>query len=197
MTHPGLRVELVQAEPEAATPGLLMREFDAVIAETYPGQPRRLASGTEEWEICTDPMRIALRPGIDDPSAPLSALRDVPWIMEPEGSIAREWAVSTCRNAGFEPDIVVETDDMRAQLGFVEHGFGVAFLPDLVWFDTHPPRQSVRIGERKILLRIRTGFSANPAVAALHHAIQSADTATRRTAHHRLAIADSGSATQP
>jgi len=188
--HPGLRVEIVQAEPEAATPGLLMREFDAVIAETYPGQPRRPAAGTEEWPICTDPMRIASRPGIDDPSAPLSALRAAPFIMEPEGSNAREWAVSTCRNAGFEPDIIVATDDMRAQVRFVERGLGVAFLPDLVWFDTPPPKQLVRVSEREILLRIRTGYSGHPAVAAMHHAIQSANTTVRRAIRGRLAKPD-------
>ncbi|MFV0132011.1 LysR substrate-binding domain-containing protein [Streptomyces sp. HMX87] len=59
--RPRVRVEAVeatQAEPDTSLPGLLTRDFDLVIHETFPGQARP-ARASEHHLLCEEAMRPA------------------------------------------------------------------------------------------------------------------------------------------
>ncbi|MEU1372205.1 LysR substrate-binding domain-containing protein [Streptomyces triculaminicus] len=175
--HPGLRVHLTQAEPEQALPALLAHDFDLVVTEEYPGSPGPRPTGLELEELHEDALRLAIPPG-EGRAVRLADLRDRPWVLEPEGSAARHWALTLCRTAGFEPDVRFESADLLFHARLVEQGHAVAFLPDLLWsgrtptVTLHPLPQG--LNARKIITAVRVGSSRHPAVEACREALRQA-----------------------
>ncbi|MFF4758459.1 LysR substrate-binding domain-containing protein [Streptomyces sp. NPDC001292] len=181
--HPNLRVHLTHMEPEKALPALQARDFDLVLAEEYPGSPNPRPAGLEQEDLLDDPLHLALPKPSDSPDAdgPVAALRSVadhPWVMEPEGTAARHWAMTLCRNAGFEPDVRFETTDLLLHLRLVEQNHAVAVLPNLVW-NGQPPTLTLRQlprGQRtrRLFTVVRRGRSRHPAIVACRDALQRA-----------------------
>jgi DNA-binding transcriptional LysR family regulator len=128
---PQLRIELAELPPEQSLFELSARRFDLVIAEQYPGHTRERTSGIDHDLLGEDPIRVALPPA--EKPAPLRALADRAWVMEPAGTAVRQWAVQQCRAAGFEPDVRYEAEDLTAHVRLVEAGHAVGMLPDLIW----------------------------------------------------------------
>ncbi|WP_086824345.1 LysR family transcriptional regulator [Allokutzneria sp. NRRL B-24872] len=174
--HPRLRVHVVHIEAELVLPALLTREFDLVIAEEYPGNALPRPAGIERRELCRDPLRLALPPGSGPPR--LSDLATRPWAMEPEGTVARLWAVTVCRNAGFEPDVRFESADVLFHVHIVEQGHAVALVPDLVWRSTttsavlRPMPGGPHL--RTLFTAVRTGTESHPAITACRDALAAA-----------------------
>jgi DNA-binding transcriptional LysR family regulator len=168
--HPGLRAHVTQLEPERALPALLARDFDLVIAEEYPGIPNPRPAELEQEDLCGDTLRLASLAGTD-----LPALAGQPWIMEPEGSAARQWAVTLCRDAGFEPDVRFESPDLLLHLRLVEQGHAAAFLPDLVWRGRPPTLALGHLPEerqaRRLFTVVRRGSGEHPAIRAGRRAL--------------------------
>lgn len=184
--HPRLRVHVTHREPEKALPALQARDFDLVLAEEYPGNPNPRPAELEEEDLLDDPLRLALPEPNDTgdmagPTAALRSLADHPWVMEPEGTPARHWAMTLCRNAGFEPDVRFETTDLLLHQRLVEQKHAVAFLPDLVW-SGRPPTVTLRQlprGQRtrRVFTVVRRGGGPHPAVLACRSALRDAVTA--------------------
>ena len=177
--HPQLRVHVTQMEPERSLPALQARDFDLVLAEEYPGNPSPRPAELEEEDLLDDALHLALpeRAGGPDAESPMTALRslaDHPWVLEPEGTTARHWAMTLCRNAGFEPDVRFETTDLLLHVRLVEQNHAAAFLPDLVWSGRHPTvalRQLPRGRRtRRVFTAVRRGRSSHPAVQACRDA---------------------------
>ncbi|MEU5642094.1 LysR family transcriptional regulator [Streptomyces milbemycinicus] len=191
--HPHLRVHVTHMEPEKALPALQARDFDLVLAEEYPGNPNPRPAELEQEDLLEDPLHLALPKPAEDTdapdtggpatggpntSAPLAALRslaDHPWVMEPEGTAARHWAMTLCRNAGFEPDVRFETTDLLLHLRLVEQKHAAAFLPDLVWSVRAPTVTLQRLPRgqrtRRVFTVVRRGRSQHPAVLACRDAL--------------------------
>ncbi|WP_431921136.1 LysR family transcriptional regulator [Nonomuraea jabiensis] len=176
-THPAVRVEITQAEPDTALPALLARDVDLVIDETFPGHvsPAR-ATALSHRVLREDPMRLAVR---DTAVSSLSDLVERPWVMEPVGTPARQWAVSLCHEAGFEPDVAFESADMLVHARLAAGGHAVALLPDLLWCDRAPDVTLLDLAStqrRTILATVRTAAGDHPlvhtALAALRHAVE-------------------------
>ncbi|WP_067483649.1 LysR family transcriptional regulator [Actinomadura hibisca] len=178
--HPGLRVEVTQAEPETALPALLARDFDLVITEEYPDSPMARPAEIEHAELCLDEIRLAVPRDWDSPGEEraLLALADRPWVMEPSGSAARHWATIVCRSAGFEPDVRFESSDLLLHLRLVEEGHAVALLPDLVWTGRAPTVALRALPQgrrtRRLLTAVRRGGGAHPAVRACRRVLEQA-----------------------
>ncbi|WAZ26023.1 LysR substrate-binding domain-containing protein [Streptomyces cinnabarinus] len=189
--HPRLRVHVTQLEPEKALPALQARDFDLVLAEEYPGNPTARPAGLEAEDLLDDPLHLATPTAADaaGPTAALRSLADHPWVLEPEGTAARHWALTLCRNAGFEPDVRFETTDLLLHLRLVEQRHAAAFLPRLVWNGGTPtvPLRELPRGQRtrRVLTVVRRGGSRHPAVEAcrdaLRHAVRTADGGSRST----------------
>jgi DNA-binding transcriptional LysR family regulator len=178
--HPHLRVHLTHMEPERALAALQARDFDLVLAEEYPGNPNPRSAELHQEDLLDDPLYLALpSPGTktdsDGPMAALRSLADHPWVMEPEGTPARYWAMTLCRDAGFEPDVRFETTDLLLHLRLVEQKHAAAFLPDLVW-SGQPPTVTLRKlprgqRSRRIFTVVRHGRSQHPAIVACRDAL--------------------------
>jgi len=173
--HPQLRLHVTQLEPEASLPALAARDFDVVLGEEYPGQPKPRMSQIEQRDLIHDPMRLALPAGFPDKN--LRALAELPWVMEPEGTGPRQWSTALCREAGFEPDVHFESTDLLLHVRLVETGHAAALLPDLIW-ESDPPTVALRQlpGKpvRRIFTAVRRGAGRQPAVLAVREALTEA-----------------------
>ncbi|MGO4857650.1 LysR substrate-binding domain-containing protein [Arthrobacter sp. 2MCAF14] len=175
-THPRIEVLLTQAEPDEAIPGVLSREFDLAIVESFPGQPLVRSEATEHHLLFEDAMRLGI--SVSDPRARpglyLEQFARDPWIMEPTGTPAREWAVDVCRKAGFDPRVQYESPDMFVHQRFASQGLALAFLPDLMWANTTPEvaLHLLRPGmARTVYTVVRSGAGGHPLIRAFHDAL--------------------------
>jgi len=179
-THPGLSIQLTQAEPEVAVPGLLARQFDLVCDDAFSDFPPARPSDINLEALATDPMRVAFRDaprGLAAFEVKLEDFSTAPWVMELPGSPGREWAVATCRRAGFEPRIEHQTSDVVVQAQLVERGHAVAFLPDLLWFGRQPTfhlRWMEPAHTRTLTTTCRAGSQGHPSIVVLRGAFRQA-----------------------
>jgi DNA-binding transcriptional LysR family regulator len=171
--HPFLRVEVTELEPEAALPALAAGEFDLVLGEEYPGQPLPRPRETERLDLLTDELRLITPARWSEQSLPSLASR--PFVMEPVGTTARQWATAACRQAGFEPDARYTTTDLQIHLRLVESGLAAALLPDLSGAgDRHDVAAHRLPGHpgRQIFTTVRRGAARHPKIQAFTTALQ-------------------------
>ncbi len=175
--HPALRVTMTQMEPEESLPALVARDFDLVLGEEYPGHPQFRPPELEQEDLGRDQMRLARPSGGAHvpPPGDLRELAGTPWVMEPEGTTARHWAIAQCREAGFEPDVRFQSTDLLLHVRLVETGHAAALLPDLVWLDRPPPDYLESLPgtpARRIFTAVRRGASKQPAVRVLRDSLR-------------------------
>lgn len=179
-THPRLRVEMVQHEPEAGLEETWTRRFDLVIAEQYPGHAAPRFSGLDRQPLITDRIRLGLpAPGVGsgavDAVRRLADAAELPWVLEPEGAASRHWALQACRSAGFEPDVRYETADLQAQVRLIETGNAVALLPDLLHAGTTRALRLIDLAgdpERAVFTAARASAEGHPGLAAVRAALR-------------------------
>jgi DNA-binding transcriptional LysR family regulator len=142
--HPGIRVELIEAEPPDSLAALQRGECDLTLAFTYPGMPEPPArpGGNDlvTVPLLDDPVVVVLpknHPLQRRRVVRLTDLADERWIAGCPR--CRVHFVRACGDAGFEPDIAFTTDDNLAVQSLVAAGVGIALMPGLVLsFLRHP-----------------------------------------------------------
>src|SRR5919205_68912 len=141
---PGLRCELVEAEPEQALPALALGDVDLVLGDEWQHQPVRLPPGVERHDLLEDPVHLVLP--ADHPAArrhpravPLADLAGEAWAT---GHPGMGWDAMThraCRElGGFDPDVRHRTNDPTISLALVARGLAVCMLPALPLPPEHP-----------------------------------------------------------
>ena len=171
--HPSLRVEVTELEPEVALPALVAGEFDLVLGEEYPGQPLPRPRETERHDLLTDELRLITPAGWGERS--LTSLASRPFVLEPVGTTAREWATAACRQAGFEPDVRYTSTDLQIHLRLAESGLAAALLPDLSGAGDRQDVLTHRLQgrpRRQIFSTVRRGAARHPKVHAFTTALQ-------------------------
>lgn len=168
--HPRLRVTMSQREPEEGLRDTAAHEFDLVIAEQYPNHAAPRHPSLDRVPLTTDALRLAV-PAADSWSR-VSSIEDVrarPWAMEPYGAASRHWAEQLCRQAGFEPDVRFETDDLEAHIALIESGSAVAVVPELMLVRRRPGVRLIDLPEaprRSVFTSVRRSSAATPGVRA-------------------------------
>ena len=171
--HPSLRVEVTELEPEVALPALAAGEFDLVLGEEYPGQPLPRPRETERHDLLTDELRLITPAGWSERS--LTSLASRPFVLEPVGTTAREWATAACRQAGFEPDVRYTSTDLQIHLRLAESGLAAALLPDLSGAGDRQDVVTHRLQgrpRRQIFSTVRRGAARYPKVQAFTTALK-------------------------
>jgi DNA-binding transcriptional LysR family regulator len=171
--HPSLRVEVTELEPALALPALIAGEFDLVLGEEYPGFPQPQPRETERYDLLTDELRLITPAGWTERSLPSLASR--PFVLEPVGTPAREWATAACRHAGFEPDARYTSIDLQFHLRLVESSLAAALLPDLSGTGDQReviPRQLDGRPRRQIFTTVRRGTARHPNIQAFTTALR-------------------------
>ena len=169
-----LRVEVTELDPELALPALIAGEFDLILGEEYPGFPLSRPRETERLDLLTDELRLITPAGWSERSLPSLASR--PFVMEPVGTTAWEWATAACRQAGFEPDVRYTSTDLQIHLRLVESGLAAALLPDLSGAadDRHHVAAHRLNGRprRQIFTTVRRGAASHPNIQAFTTALK-------------------------
>ncbi|QMU71465.1 LysR family transcriptional regulator [Streptacidiphilus sp. P02-A3a] len=146
---PQARVRIIEADPPAALPCLLRGEADLALVYDYPYPDRDTALGDGrllQETLASDPMAVAVPAGhplAALPSIPLGALRQESWAT-PRPSVCQQALGAACRDAGFRPAVVYETENYHSMLGLVATGAGVAVVPRLAVLGGAPPRVALR-----------------------------------------------------
>jgi DNA-binding transcriptional LysR family regulator len=181
---PGLRCELVEAEPEWSLPALAIGDVDVVLADEWEHQPLALLGGVAREDLLRDPVYIVLpagHPVLDRHAGavPLAELEGEAWTTGHLGTAWKSMVERACRELGrFEPDIRHRTNDAVLSLALVAGGRAVTLLPALVDPGSHPGIAVRKIAEgsvhRNILMATRAADAERPSVRALRAAIQAA-----------------------
>ena len=129
--HPGVDVTLAMAEPLDAVAALRAGDHD--VALTIEGAP--VQEGVELVHLLDDPLYVVLPRGhalADRTRVKLADLAGEPWLLGSTGTCPDRLVFqAACHRAGFEPEVVLQTDDYNAIQGFVAAGVGPALIPDL------------------------------------------------------------------
>lgn len=172
--YPGLRVELVESEPEVALPALLSGDFDVIVSEEYPGSEPELPHHVEREVLAADPLELVAAAGLLDGRDLPGAGETLPWALEPIGAASRAWAVRHCSGWGFTPSVQYECWDLDLLLLLVRQGAAVSVLPRLVL----PPRSQttdlVRMetgAARTLVSLVRRARKSDPSVRAVRLAL--------------------------
>jgi DNA-binding transcriptional LysR family regulator len=186
---PQVRLEVTEAEVEAAVPALRLQHLDVVVGDEYSGLPRPREGDLVRESLLHEAVRVVLP--VDHPLArrrrvPLRGLSGAAWAGGQPRTGQREMHLRACRElGGFEPDMRHASDDLLILLELVRSGGACALLPDLVHAD-RDPSVAVRaladghLGREVYLLTRRARSPAVEAVAAaLHDAARGAAAALR------------------
>ncbi|WP_371478081.1 LysR family transcriptional regulator [Kitasatospora sp. NBC_00315] len=131
--HPGIRVELLEAEPPESLHRLLRGECDIALAFGYPGTATEVPDGLEEIPLMEDLLTVLLPVGHPlgrRHAVRLADLAEERWIAGCPRCRAN--LLHICAEEGFTPDVVFTTDDNLAVQSLVAAGVGIALMPALV-----------------------------------------------------------------
>lgn len=176
--HPGLEVEVIEADAAETLPALRIGELDLVCEDEYDTAAITDPALHREG-VLTDRLRLVLPR--DDPLAAaetvrLADLSDRPWA---SGRVDDQYSAAvdrTCRErGGFAPRVLHRASDLMLLLSLVRVGRAVALLPDLLGAD-RDERVAVRsiVGgdvTRTIYTLVRASSARRPTVIALRRAL--------------------------
>lgn len=184
LEHPGLTVSYVEVEPPEAIDLLHDGGVDLALTFSYPGDGRETRAAGEavvETPVYRDTM-LAVAPNgtFGARGGALEALSTARFI----GGCprCRGHLLAVCRRAGFEPEIVLETDNSLAVTGLVAAGLGVALLPSLSLRPAALPdgveaRALPEADDRVVYVAHAAGAERVPAVRAALDALAALDPA--------------------
>src|SRR4051812_15082748 len=182
--RPDAQVDLRVLEPDDALDELEAGRLDVAtltVSHLTPALPR---AGVDHLPVCEDPFLVTLAPEhplARQASIALGDLREEPWLITAVGGTCADATVvlAACRDAGFEPDVRLSSDDYPALQGMAAAGVGVALIPALA---TATVRRDVvvrpvrgRAPARRIVAAVRAG-ERDPLV---DHAVESLRAAAR------------------
>jgi DNA-binding transcriptional LysR family regulator len=139
--HPGLTLDLTEAEPPESAELLRAGEIDVALSFAYPDpepDPRDLH--ITSTTVLADPLYLVSATPAAQP-LDLAAYADARWITGCER--CRSELLAMCAAAGFDPAIGFASDDYVAVQSLVAGGFGVTVLPGLA-LAAHQHRDVVR-----------------------------------------------------
>ncbi len=125
--HPNVRFQLTQVRDELHAPPLAGGHAELEIGTRRPHEP-----GIRTRRIAIEPLRLALprdHPRGQHQHIALADLAEEWFISLSPTSALRRLTDSLCEEAGFEPDVVFEAEDLSTVRGFVAAGLGVAIVP--------------------------------------------------------------------
>ena len=132
--YPNVEVSLREVALEEADSQLEAGDLDLAVTFEYDvALPRAAAARPASRHLLDDPMYVVLsrdHPAASRPDLRLRDLADEAWIQFTQGP-ASKVLYRAFLLAGYEPRIVLETDDLAAIQGLVAAGVGVTLLPGM------------------------------------------------------------------
>jgi DNA-binding transcriptional LysR family regulator len=138
--HPEVDLSATTAELPDAHELLRAGDIDVAIIMDFEAQPLTFADLATE-HLLDDSYYVALpstHPLADKPRVKLSDLAEEDWINSCPGTSCDQVVLNACRNAGFEPRVVIECDENDQMQAHVAGGLGVALWPQLALAHVRP-----------------------------------------------------------
>ncbi len=161
--HPEVDLSMVEAEPEDSAPLLRSGELDFALLFDWE-EAAILDPELELLHLMDDPMDLVVAKGSDLARArrpKLAELSKEHWIGSCRDVSCGLILSHACRRAGFEPQVVFETNDHHASQAFVAAGVGVALLPRLCLTSVHPEVVVRPLGPEAPLRRVHAATFAS------------------------------------
>jgi len=125
--HPHVRFHLTQVRDELHSAPLAGGHADLEIGTRRPHDP-----AVRTRRIALEPLRLAVARDhrlAGQPRLRLAEVSEEPFVSLRTTSALRRLTDSLCEQAGFQPDVVFEGDDLSTVRGFVAAGLGVTIVP--------------------------------------------------------------------
>ena len=149
--HPDVEFNVVQMEPEEASIGLESRELDlAIVYDLHPATGV-LSDGLKLTYLFDDRYTAVIsreHPLATGERIELSDLAGEIWINTTRRDLCHEVILGACREAGFEPNVAFEVDEIATSQSLVARGAGVTLLPELALGRLHPDVRVASLGDR-------------------------------------------------
>lgn len=177
---PQVQLHVVQIDPETGLSLTRSREFDLVIAESYPHHYIPEYPELTHELLTLDALNLVV--AADHPATVLADAANLPWVFEGEHNTSRIWGINQCRAAGFEPHIRYVIDDLNAHLRLAANG-AAAIVPSFALpangdelAQTHGVKALPlpRAPFREIYTATRAENAGQPAIRAVKAALQAA-----------------------
>jgi DNA-binding transcriptional LysR family regulator len=139
--HPGVDVQLLEAEPDVSMPQLRAGEHDLALVFDFEGVPLAEDRDLEKHLLLEERMQLALPRGhrlASRRAAKVADLAEETWVIGTCAATCRDNVKLACRRAGFEPRIGFESDDYQVHQSLVAAGLAVSLVPELLLTGRHP-----------------------------------------------------------
>ena len=143
LPHPDIDLDLRVMEDQPGLRALVRGRLDIALMIQSPFDPIVVPDEIELLEITEDPMMIALPP--DHPmasrrSVDLAQLADEPFLLTELGGTCADSNIMlrACRDAGFAPNVRLESEDYNALQGMAAAGLGVSIIPRMATIGAYP-----------------------------------------------------------
>lgn len=172
---PKVVLEVDQIDPESGLALTKSREFDIVIAESYPHHFIPEHPDLHSDLLAID--KLYLVAPEDSGISSLAEAHDIPFVLEGRHNTSRTWAINQCRAVGFEPQVRYDIEDLMTHYSLVRSGFAAAILPSFI-VESISDKSGVRVielpgaPERKIMFTTRIDTTTQPAIIAVREALQ-------------------------
>lgn len=174
--HPGIDATVMVAEPQSSLAALHEGRIDVALVDVYDHAPMPIPPRMTATTVHSEPLVLIGREPFGERTA-LTDLADSRWVMPPAEAACGQAVRYACRQAGFEPNVRWETDDLQLLSTAVAAGQGVTLLPRLAidvdrpgLHTAHP--NGAELG-RDIRAVVRAGERDRPLLRAVTEALQS------------------------
>ncbi|MCK1796183.1 LysR family transcriptional regulator [Streptomyces sp. XM4193] len=177
VTHPRLRVELLELEPHESAQALRSQEADVVVTTADYGD-LSWQTDLEVTPLGADPVVLVLPRGHPLTSRTaavgLASCAQERWACDRPRSYMAELTLRLCREAGFEPRVVCRFNNYLLQLKHVESDGSVTLLPSLAVTPEHAvvTRELSPPSYRNVSLAVRRTTTQRAAVTAVVAALR-------------------------
>lgn len=177
---PQVQLHVVQIDPETGLSLTRSREFDLVIAESYPHHHIPEYPELTSELLTEDALNLVV--AADSEVESLDDATQLPWVFEGEHNTSRTWGINQCRAAGFEPQVRYVIDDLNTHLQLATGG-AAAIMPSFALpaagnelSRIHGVKAIPLPGTpfREIYVATRTESTGQPAIRAVKEALKAA-----------------------
>lgn len=163
--HPELEVHLRQ-DLNVDLRDLHLGHVDICIDQEYDQHPHQRHGGLDARVLLEEPVFLAVPAG-EDAGPTVDAYREHTWAAADDIDECGELLRSTCRQAGYQPDVRFHTDDVEVTLRLVAAGLAVSILPRLAAHDVPAGvvLHALPGTHRRVKALTRPGTTSRPAIA--------------------------------
>ena len=177
--YPSLDMIAHELEPAKALPALKAGQLDIALSHEWDFVPLPRDPGVDRYDLLTEPTVVLLPRNHPLAGGPvrLADLAEERWCVAQESAASRRAVERVANSAGFEPNVIFESNYFRAIGAAVEAGLGVGIAPlmtDLRGLEIAiqplvKPKMS-----RRIFAAVRKGSGESPAMRAVLDALKTA-----------------------